>query len=151
MYWSTFGAPCQYVSFLLRMTWSPLRHSTNLNWPLNTVGWVFSGALSISSFDESCTYFPNICVGSGLMLRSLIAGQLTLVNVIENFFGFELSALKPGIVVAFPSEQSLKPTTSWKFDLRTVFLLLPYRSGAVSTSSAMIGLPSDQFAFALIS
>src|SRR5438132_11071801 len=64
-YWSTFGAPCQYVSFLLRMTWSPLRHSENLNEPLNTVGAVFSAALSKSSgFDVAVTYLPKTCVGS---------------------------------------------------------------------------------------
>jgi hypothetical protein len=40
---------------------------------------------------------------------------------------------------------------SWKFDLRTVLTDLPTACRPVSQSWAMIGLPSDQFALALIS
>src|SRR5438309_12059637 len=104
-----FGAPCQYVAFLSRMTWSPLRHSVVLNGPLNTVGPVFSGAVSISSFDASVTYLPKTWVGSGwIVLRSRIAGHETLVIVMVIFFGFPLSTLTPGRAVAVPAAQPLK-------------------------------------------
>ncbi len=63
-YSSTLGVPCQYVSFLEKMAWSPLRHSLNLNGPLATVGFVFSTALSKSAgVDVGVRYLPKTCVG----------------------------------------------------------------------------------------
>ncbi len=100
-YSSMFGAPCQYVSFLLKIAWSPLRHSLNLNGPLETVGFVFSGALSKSSgFDVAVRYFPNTCVGMVYPIRSRIAGQDTFAIFTDHFFGFAASMVTPEIDVA---------------------------------------------------
>ena len=84
------------------MTWSPFRHSENLNAPLKTVGAVFSGAVSISSFELSVTYLPKTWVGNVYPLRSMIAGQLILVSLTENFFGLALSIFTPEISFAVP-------------------------------------------------
>src|SRR6266850_793087 len=81
----------------------------------------------------------------------------TLVILTENFLGFALSMVTPEIVVAVAlhcepagAQNSLKPATSWKLDLRTVFADLPVAMRPVSQSCAMIGLPADQLALSLI-
>jgi osmoprotectant transport system permease protein len=71
---------------------------------LTTVGAVFSGAESISSFDVSVTYLPNTWVGSTYPMRSMMAEHETFAIVTVNFFGFAGSIATPGIVVAVPSE-----------------------------------------------
>src|ERR1700687_3081156 len=92
-------------------------------------------------------------------MRSRMAGQDTLVIFTDHFFGLALSMVTPviddAVAVHLPvpagAQYSLKPCTSWKVDLRTVFadLATPWRP--VSQSCAMTGLPSDQFALAFIS
>src|ERR1700704_2656120 len=144
------------------MTWSPLRHSLKVNGPLTTVGAVFSAAVSKSAaFDVAVRYLPKTWVGIGLAVappRSRIAGHETLVILTLNFFGLAVSSVTPEIVdavalhcVPAAGQNSLKPTMSWKVDLRTVVADLPTAVTAVSQSCAMIGFPSDQLAFALIS
>src|ERR1700716_3943789 len=92
-------------------------------------------------------------------MRSRMAGQETFVILTDHFFGFALSIVTPvmedAVAVHLPvpagAQYSLKPWTSWKVDLRTVFadLATPWRP--VSQSCAITGLPSDQFALAFIS
>src|SRR6185436_866984 len=127
------------------MIWSPLRHSLKVNGPLTTCGFVFSAALSKSSaLLEAPRYLLKTCVGIGLAVappRSRIAAHETFVIFTLNFFGFALSAVKPEIDVAVAlhcvpagAQNSLKPTTSWKVDLRTVFADLATAVTAVSQS-----------------
>src|SRR4051812_23814765 len=144
------------------ITWSPLRHSLNVNGPLTTCGLVFSVALSKSAgFDVAVRYLPKTCVGIGLAVappRSRIAAHETLVILTLNFFGLEVSIVTPEIDCAVPlhcvpdgaTQKSLKPWMSWNVDLRTVVADLATAVTAVSQSCAMIGLPSDQFALSLI-
>ena len=151
-YSSTLGAPCQYVVFLPRITWSPLRHSLKVNGPLNTVGFVFSGALSMSSgFDVAVTYLPKTWVGSTYPMSWMIAGHETFAILTVHFFGLAVSSVTPVMVVALASLKSLKPWMSWKLDFRTVLADLPTAKRPVSQSCATIGLPSDQFVFAFSS
>src|SRR5439155_4865476 len=91
------------------MTWSPLRHSLNVNGPLKTVGAVFSGALSKSSaFEVAVRYLPNTCVGSGgIVFRSRIAGHETFVSRTVHFLALPLSMAMPeideAVAVHFPA------------------------------------------------
>src|SRR5688572_17546591 len=83
------------------MAWSPLRHSLNLKGPLETVGFVFSGALSKSAaVDVGVRYLPKTWVGIVYPMRSMIAGHDTLVILTDHFFGFALSIVTPEIDVA---------------------------------------------------
>ena len=87
------------------MTWSPLRHSLNLNGPLTAVGAAFSGAVSMF-FDGSLStvYLPKTCAGIGAMPKTFIrAGQNDFPNLTVNFLGFAESIVIPDIDVAFPS------------------------------------------------
>ena len=88
------------------MTWSPLRHSLNLNGPLATVGAVFSGAASMFFVGSlSTVYLPKMCVGSGPAVvpnAFTSAGQKAFVNFTLNFLGFDLSTWMPEIAVAVP-------------------------------------------------
>src|SRR5688572_32541188 len=105
------------------MTWSPLRHSLKTYGPLETVGAVFSGALSIASAWPGATYLPKMCVGIGPALEPnalTSAGQKTLANFTLNFLGSAASIFTPEIVVAVPSTNAFQPSMSWKLLLRTV-------------------------------
>src|SRR5688500_12685452 len=133
------------------MTWSPCRHSLNLKGPLKTDGAVFSGALSIASACPAAAYFPNTCAGSVNPLRLRRAAQLTEPTVTVNVLGLAGSLLPPLISVAVPATNSFQPTMSLKLLLRTLTLLIAMSFLAPYQSSATTGLPSLQFALALIS
>ena len=148
------------MSFFVRMTWSPWRHSLNLNGPLNTVGAVFSGALSIASSCPAAAYLPNTCVGRTYPEMSRSAGQAIALSVTVNFLGFAESILTPEIsaaasVLGLPSlsygTNSSKPAMCSKLLWRTLTLLMATSLVPVSQSWAMTGLPSLQLAFASIS
>jgi len=79
------------------MTWSPCRHSLNLNGPLNTVGALFSGALSIASSCPAAAYLPNTWVGRTYPLMSSSAGHATALSVMLSFLGLAGSILTPEI------------------------------------------------------
>jgi hypothetical protein len=86
------------------MTWSPLRHSLKVNGPLTTVGFVFSGALSMSSgLEVAVTYLPKTCVGSVYPMSWMIAGHETFAILTVHFLGLAASIVTPVIVVALAS------------------------------------------------
>src|SRR5687767_281560 len=73
----------------------------------------------------------------------------TALRVTVHFLGLAGSITMPEIVVALPSANSWKPSMLEKSLLRTVILDIATALTPVAQSSAMIGLPSLQFAFAL--
>ncbi len=103
---STRGAPLKYASFRVRIVWSPLRHSLNLNGPLATGGLLFSAASSTTFVGSlSTVYLPKMWSGIGAEPKTLtMAGQNTRVNLTVNFFGSALSILIPEMSVALPVE-----------------------------------------------
>ena len=87
------------------MTWSPFRHSLNLNGPLTAVGAAFSGAVSMF-FDGSLStvYLPKTWAGIGADPKTCKrAGQKDRVKCTVNFLGLAESIVIPEIAVAFPS------------------------------------------------
>ena len=100
------GTPFQYVSLRLRMTWSPFRHSLNLNGPLATGGALFSAASStVFEGSLSTVYLPKMCSGIGAAPKTFAtAGQKIRVNFTVNFLGFAVSIVIPEMLVALPVE-----------------------------------------------